>query len=42
MLSTTIFLIVELIELTIAVIHVNIIYREVYRDMVCCNIYDNG
>ena len=37
MFTTTIFMIVELIELTIATIHVNIIYKDVYSGLVCCS-----
>ena len=42
MLSSMAFMIVELIELTIAIVHVNIIYREFYSDVICCNNSDNG
>ena len=37
MLSSMAFIIVEIVELAIAVIHVNIIYRDVYSDMFCCD-----
>ena len=41
MFTTTIFMIVEFIELTIAIIHVNIIYKDVYSGLVCCNHTEN-
>ena len=36
MLSSMAFTIVEKVELVIAVIHVDIIYRDIYSDMLCC------
>ena len=36
MFTTTIFMIVEIIEHTIAIILVNIIYKDVYSGLICC------
>ena len=37
MFTTTIFMIVEVIELTIAIKDVNTIYKDLYSGLVCCN-----
>jgi len=41
MLTSTLFMIVELIELSIAITHVNLIYKDTYSWFLCCNDTEN-